>query len=263
MNRLNPVRRRIQGLKLLFPATLLIVASTSAQQPPVQNPNLLAVVSEVTVERMGCFGVCPVYMLTLRRQGASTYIGKRSVARIGQYTVNHVYGGDLDQLSKAISDFGFFDLQSENGGPEDAEQVAVTVTTPLQSKTVKTLNFAAAPFALWAVVMLADGMAANLVWENRNQLRFPTITGPVLIRKIEPEYTEEARTAKLQGVVWVQVEVQADGKVATEHIFVVHGLGMGLDEKAIEAVKQWTFRPATKDGNTISMATTVQVAFRL
>jgi TonB family protein len=243
---------------------LLIVGSAWAEQSPVQAPNPATAISEIIVERQGCFGGCPVYTLTLRRQGTSTYVGKRSVARIGQYTAKQVYSGDFDQLSKAISDVGFFNLQNEYGREvEDAEQVVVTVTTPSQSRTVKTFNFAAVPLALWAVVTLADGVAANLRWENPNQPRVPTIIGPVPIRKIEPEYTEQARKARLQGVVWVQVEVQPDGRVSTEHIFVVHGLGMGLDEKAIEAVKQWTFSPAKKDGNPISMATTVQVEFRL
>jgi TonB family protein len=246
---------------------LLIVASAWAQQSPVQTPNPTTAISEIIVERQGCFGGCPVYTLTLRRQGTSTYVGKRSVARIGQYTAKQVYRFDFDQLSKAISDVGFFNLQNEyGGGVEDAEQVAVTVTTPSQSKTVKTFNFAGASFALWAVVTLADGVAANLWWENPNQPKGRTITGPAPIRKVEPEDTEQARKAKLQGVVWVQVEIQPDGKVSTEHIFVVfvvHGLGMRLDDKAIEAVKQWTFSPAQKDGNPISMATTVQVKFRL
>jgi TonB family protein len=254
-------------MKVLLPASLLlIVASAWAQQALVQTPNPATdtAVSEITVERKGCFGGCPVYTLTLRRQGSSTYIGKRSEARIGQYTAKQVYGGDFNQFTKAISDLGFFNLHDEYGaGWQDAEQVNVTVTTPLRSKIVKTFNFAEAPFVLWTVVMLADGVAANLPWENPNQPKFPTITGPVPIRKVEPEYTEQARKSKLQGIVWVQVEVQSDGKVSTEHIFVVHGLGMGLDEKAIEAVKQWTFRPAKKDGNPISMATTVQVEFRL
>jgi periplasmic protein TonB len=85
----------------------------------------------------------------------------------------------------------------------------------------------------------------------------------VPIRKVEPVYTEQARKSRLHGIVWVQVEVRPDGKVSSEHIFVVHGLGMGLDEKAVEAVKQWTFSPPKQDGNPISMATTVQVEFRL
>ena len=253
-------------MKSSVPASLLlIVASTCAQQAPVQTPKSPTdtAISEITVERTGCFGECPVYTLTLRRQGSSTYIGKTG-PRIGHYTAKQVYGGDFDQLSKAISDVHFFDLPDETGPAViDAEQVTVTVTTPTQSKTVNTFDLAKAPFAFWAVVALADGVAANLWWENPNQPKVPTITGAVPIRKVEPVYTEQARKAKLQGIVWVQVEVQPDGKVSTEHIFVVHGLGMGLDEKAVEAVKQWTFSPPKKDGNPISMATTVQVEFRL
>ena len=241
-----------------------LVVSALAQQTQAPNPSAdWRTISEITIDRQGCFGSCPVYTLTLRRNGSSTYIGKRSVERSGQYTAKQIYLGDFNQLSKAISDIGFFGLQDSYGGSIDTEEIVVTVATPLQSKTVKTVNFAEAPFALWAAVTLADGVAANLRWENPNQPKVPTITGPVPIRKIEPEYTEQARTAKLQGTVWVQVEVQSDGKVSSGHLFVIHGLGMGLDEKAVEAVKQWTFRPAYMDGMPISMATTVQVEFRL
>ncbi|HEY3840172.1 MAG TPA: TonB family protein [Bryobacteraceae bacterium] len=251
-------------MKLSFTAMLLLF-SASAWAQPVQTPepSADAAVSEITIERQGCYGNCPVYTLTLRRQGTSTYAGKRWVTRIGQFTATQLYGGDVDQLSRAVSDLGFFNLHDEYGASEDSERLAVTVTTPSQSKTVKTSDFPSAPFALWAVVTLADGVAAKLSRENPNQPKFPTITAPVPIRKIDPEYTEQARAAKLQGTVWVQVEVQPDGSVSPEHISVVHGLGMGLDEKAIEAVKQWTFRPAMRDKKPISIAMTVQVEFRL
>ena len=87
------------------------------------------------------------------------------------------------------------------------------------------------------------------------------VTAPQLIYKVEPQYTEEARAAKYQGTVLLFVEVQADGTAA--NIRVVRSLGLGLDEKAIEALRQWRFKPGTKDGVPVPVAATIEVNFRL
>ena len=87
------------------------------------------------------------------------------------------------------------------------------------------------------------------------------MTGPRVIRKVEPDYTEKARKAKLQGVVWLALEVWVDGKA--HNIRVMRGLGMGLDEKAIEAVEQWVFEPGRKNGQPVKVAAQTQTSFRL
>jgi TonB family protein len=83
---------------------------------------------------------------------------------------------------------------------------------------------------------------------------------PVVILKVEPQYTEEARKAKLAGAVVLYVEVTRDGRAS--NIRVQRSLGMGLDEKAIEAVQQWRFRPGMKDGKPVTVAATLEVNFR-
>jgi TonB family protein len=88
-----------------------------------------------------------------------------------------------------------------------------------------------------------------------------TASDPVLIRKVEAEYTPEARSSKLQGTVYLYVEISPEGK--PEHVQVMHGLGLGLDEKAVEAVKQWRFTPGTKDRQPERVAQSVEVQFRL
>src|SRR5947199_350934 len=62
-----------------------------------------------------------------------------------------------------------------------------------------------------------------------------------LIWKIEPEYSDEARRAKVQGTVLLYLEVDEQGKPRNVHVR--QGLGLGLDEKAVEAVTRWKFRP--------------------
>ena len=77
----------------------------------------------------------------------------------------------------------------------------------------------------------------------------------------DPEYSEEARKAKYQGTVVLWVVVGPDGR--PHDIRVQRTLGMGLDEKAIEAVRQWKFDPAKKDGNPVAVQINVEVNFRL
>jgi TonB family protein len=87
------------------------------------------------------------------------------------------------------------------------------------------------------------------------------VTAPSLLHKIEPEYSEEARKAKYQGTVLLYIEVDGNGKAT--NIKVARSLGLGLDEKAIEAVKQWKFKPGYKDGKPVTVAATIEVNFRL
>jgi protein TonB len=79
--------------------------------------------------------------------------------------------------------------------------------------------------------------------------------------KPDPEYTEEARRAKTQGTCNLWLIVDAAGH--PRDIRVIHGLGFGLDAKAMEAVKQWRFDPALKDGRPVSVQISVEVEFRL
>jgi protein TonB len=86
-------------------------------------------------------------------------------------------------------------------------------------------------------------------------------THPLLIFQVEPEFSEEARKAKYQGTVVLAIEVDTAGRPV--NIRVLRGLGMGLDEKAIQAVAQWRFRPGLQNGKPIVTAATVEVNFRL
>lgn len=87
------------------------------------------------------------------------------------------------------------------------------------------------------------------------------ITSPVLLFKVEPEFSEEARKARHEGVVTLYGEVDTNGRL--RNVRVVSGLGLGLDEKAIAAVKQWRFRPGYRDGRPVVAAATIEVNFHL
>ncbi len=87
------------------------------------------------------------------------------------------------------------------------------------------------------------------------------ISAPQAVSTPDPEYTEEARNAKTQGtcILWLIVDDHGNPR----DIRVVRGLGFGLDAKAIEAVKQWRFQPAQKDGHPVNVQISVEVGFRL
>lgn len=88
-----------------------------------------------------------------------------------------------------------------------------------------------------------------------------SITGPVPIYNPDPEFSEEARKAKLQGQVVLEVVVDTDGRA--HRIRVRAGLGLGLDEKAIEAVESWRFRPGHRNGKPMAVPATIYINFRL
>ena len=88
-----------------------------------------------------------------------------------------------------------------------------------------------------------------------------SLTEPVLLYKVDPEYSEEARKAKIQGVVMVRAVIDAHGKL--QNIAVAQGLGMGLDERAIAAVEKWKFRAGMRNGRPVATSALIQLTFRL
>jgi protein TonB len=87
------------------------------------------------------------------------------------------------------------------------------------------------------------------------------VSPPTVISQVQPEYSEEARKARYQGVVVLEAIVHEDGTV--QIVRVVRSLGFGLDEKAIEALQQWKFRPGMRGGEAVSVSLNIEVNFNL
>ena len=87
------------------------------------------------------------------------------------------------------------------------------------------------------------------------------VSKPVVLYQVDPEFSEEARKAKFSGSVYVYLWVGTDGKPS--HVRVIRGVGMGLDEKAVEAVRQYRFQPAMKDGKPVQVDLYVNVNFEI
>ena len=87
------------------------------------------------------------------------------------------------------------------------------------------------------------------------------VAAPEVIHSVEPEFTEDARRANFQGSVSIKLIVDSQG--TPQDVRLVRHLGMGLDEKAIEAVKQYRFKPAMYQGHPVSVQIVIDVDFHL
>jgi len=87
------------------------------------------------------------------------------------------------------------------------------------------------------------------------------VSAPVLVYGFEPEFSEEARRAKFSGNVLVSLWV--DEKGVPLHVHVIHAVGMGLDERAVAAVKQYRFKPAMENGKPVTVEMNVEVTFTI
>ena len=87
------------------------------------------------------------------------------------------------------------------------------------------------------------------------------VSAPILIYSVEPEFSEEARKAKVAGNVLVNLWVDTNGNPS--HVRIIRGVGMGLDEKAIEAVRQYKFKPAMEGGKPVLVELNVEVNFQI
>lgn len=89
----------------------------------------------------------------------------------------------------------------------------------------------------------------------------PGIAPPKILQKSEPQYTDQAKAAKIQGPVLLSIVVGVDQ--AVHDIRVIQPLDPGLDANAVASIRTWRFQPATKDGKPVSVRAMIQVNFRL
>jgi protein TonB len=87
------------------------------------------------------------------------------------------------------------------------------------------------------------------------------VSAPSVIYQVDPEFSEEARKAKFMGVVTVNLIV--DEKGMPQNVHVLRGVGMGLDQKAVEAVKQYKFHPAMAGGKPVAVELNIEVNFQI
>ena len=87
------------------------------------------------------------------------------------------------------------------------------------------------------------------------------VKAPKLVHYVEPEFSNKSKEAFVEGIVKISTVVTSEGIPTT--FYVVNGLNAEEDRTAVEALKQWRFRPGTKSGEPVNVKVTVEIAFHL
>ena len=153
---------------LIFATSILIIPlvvtaqkrkESSSNEPRAGGEQI----SEMTLERTPCFGTCPAYRVTLRRDGTATYVGLEYVERKGTYS-GKFYG--FERLAQLIEARGFFDLKDNYA--INATDLPSTITSVVRAGRRKTVNNygGAGPLELWGIEEAIDGVVSNTKWQK-------------------------------------------------------------------------------------------------
>jgi TonB family protein len=147
-------------------------------------------------------------------------------------------------------------------GAVHQSDLGVRVKAILDRRRIRTMAprkmlFAYAAFLFALTLPLASMQAQRKIYSVKDA----GVTAPRLLHKQEPDYTQEAKDAKIQGPVMLSAVVDVDGKA--HDIKVEQGLDSGLDANAITAIEAWRFEPAQKAGEPIPVTVKIEVNFRL
>jgi len=201
--------------------------------------------------------VKPQYTAEAMRAGVQGVVTLECVVQpdgtIGEVRVSRSLNPGLDQEAiKAVRQWRF------KPGHKDGKAVPVRVSLELAF----TLRATPKP-PLFPVQPLVPGDAGSKGQLQAAGVYKPGdgVSAPVLVKEVKPQYTPEAKDAKIQGVVTLECVVNTDGAIGD--VEVTTSLDAGLDQEAIKAVKQWRFKPGTKDGKPVPVQITLEMTFTL
>ncbi|MFA5909324.1 MAG: energy transducer TonB [Vicinamibacterales bacterium] len=106
--------------------------------------------------------------------------------------------------------------------------------------------------------VIASGAQAGQVYEPGSGVVMPTVVG-----EVKPGYTAEAKANRIQGSVLLSIVVQADGTVGNVEVTRSLDTKYGLDQSAVAAARQWTFKPGTRDGKPVAVRIELEMTFTL
>ena len=86
---------------------------------------------------------------------------------------------------------------------------------------------------------------------------------PVLVTKVNPDYTQEAKDARIEGTVALECVVESDGGVGEVKVTRSLDAALGLDQQAVKASKEWRFKPGEKDGKPVAVRVQIEIRFTL
>jgi TonB family protein len=186
-------------------------------------------------------------------------------------------GNDLDKLALRIAEDDRFNPGSYNGA-QAATAVSNQITlracireTPNdEGQNVAAIILRSTPEQKIALLPQSSSTTGHFIIDPSQDPSIQNhppykiggdVSAPVLIHKVSAQFTEQARQAHFQGICLVSLIVDAQGMPVK--IRIARALGMGLDMEAIEAIKQYRFTPAMKDGAPVPVMVTIEVDFRL
>lgn len=206
----------------------------------------------------GLFWFQPLAWLAVRRLSAeSERAADDAVLRSGVRAED--YAGLLVRIARSMRSHSTAALAMGKGTELEGRLKAVLDSGTNRRRLSRASAFALAVAMSAALLPLA---AAQKGKTNEKAYKIGDgVTAPSLVRKVEPQYTQEARDANLQGSVLLAVHINKQG--VPEHIRVLKGLELGLSENAVAAVKQWKFKPGMKDGKPARVQANIEVNFRL
>ena len=113
-------------------------------------------------------------------------------------------------------------------------------------------------FAVACMVAASLGSLAAQVYKVGNGVSLP-----VVVTRVNPQYTEDAKKARLEGIVGLNATVLANGSVSDVKVIRSLDSTFGLDQEAAKALRQWTFKPGLKDGKPVAVNIDVEMNFTL
>ena len=130
-----------------------------------------------------------------------------------------------------------------------------------RSRTATFVTASAGLLALTAVLAILVFPMSGTAWAKPLKVE-GNVQAPKALSTTQPIYPESAKTAKIEGVSVVETVIDASGRVTHPKIKATSG-NKDLDQAAIDAVSQWTFKPATLDGKPVEVYYTLTIRFAL
>lgn len=258
-------RQRAEALARIFPnrAAIEWIGTISSMQTTSDGQGILAVKllgdKAITI-RTSSTGLSDAFTGTLIPAGSPLY-DEISRLSVGQNVVfSGTFGlGELDYLNESsITEAGSmnepeFIFRFASVRPVGSSRADASAQAKIESEDASSPLDAPA-----ALPPAATVTRAPLFDPSTPQPSAPL--QPVLISRVEPEYSAEARRANFNGDVRASIDIDERGRVTS--VTVIDSPGLGLDQKFIDAVRQWRFRPAMRDGVAVSSTGTVTLTFR-
>ena len=177
----------------------------------------------------------------------------------------HDYAAFLLDAVRNLRSGELFACAMAGSGARSLQRRFANLLDPTPRRASRAIAAALASLALLAMALTVvrpvwsqseKSPSAKTVWKMGNG-----VTPPRLLHKIDPQYTQEAKAAKIEGTVVLKTVINEEG--TAEQTTVVRSLDPGLDQKAVDALSTWTFQPGTKDGKAVAVWANVEVHFRL